>query len=72
MHQEYNPSTPAVALRAVLRVLAPEKIKHEKDVLRALTAWEVEREKLRMEFAMAATAFKKFTLKKTHTPHQIE
>ena len=42
IYQKYNPSTPAAALTALMHVMAPGRVKHQKDLAARIEDWQVQ------------------------------
>ena len=49
LRREFNPISPAMALKALVDVLVPTKIMHEKDLARAIDAWSVKMTKIQKD-----------------------
>jgi len=46
LFREFNPTSPAMALHDLVKVLTPAKVRHEKDLGKAIDAWTLELTKL--------------------------
>jgi len=49
LYREYNPTSPAMALRDLVQVLTPAKVLHERDLGKAIDAWTLKLTRLKKE-----------------------
>ena len=49
LYREYNPTSPAMALRDLVQVLTPTKVLHERDLGKAIDAWSLKLSRLKKE-----------------------